>query len=87
MSLESVRAFFAAKAPDIAVMVSPVSTLATGMPDARPSAKLEISKAREEAEQALGQKFDIKQFHDRVLEDGAIPVSFLHEKIKAWVAK
>jgi uncharacterized protein (DUF885 family) len=49
--------------------------------------KLEISKAREEAQQTMGQQFDIKQFHDRVLEDGAIPVSFLHEKIKAWAAK
>jgi uncharacterized protein (DUF885 family) len=48
--------------------------------------KLEISKAREEAQQAMGQRFDIKQFHDRVLEDGAIPVSFLHEKIRAWSA-
>ncbi|MGH9141266.1 MAG: DUF885 domain-containing protein, partial [Vicinamibacterales bacterium] len=46
--------------------------------------KLEISKARAEAQQTLGAKFDIKQFHDRVLEDGAIPVSFLHEKIRAW---
>ena len=49
--------------------------------------KLEISKAREEAKQAMRSKFDIKIFHDRVLEDGAIPVSFLHEKIRAWSAK
>jgi uncharacterized protein (DUF885 family) len=49
--------------------------------------KLEISKARAEAEQAMGPKFDIKQFHDRVLEDGAIPVRFLHEKIRAWVQR
>jgi uncharacterized protein (DUF885 family) len=48
--------------------------------------KLEISRAREDAQQAMGQKFDIKSFHDRVLEDGAIPVSFLHEKIRAWAA-
>ena len=48
--------------------------------------KLEISKAREEAKQAMPAKFDIKAFHDRVLEDGAIPVSFLHEKIRAWAA-
>src|SRR6266850_2576856 len=26
----------------------------------------------------------IGQFHDRVLEDGAVPVSFLHEKIRSW---
>ena len=49
--------------------------------------KLEITKAREEAQQTMGQKFDIKHFHDRVLEDGAVPVSFLHEKIRAWAAK
>ena len=49
--------------------------------------KIEISKAREDAQQTMGQKFDIKAFHDRVLEDGAIPVSFLHEKIRQWAAK
>src|SRR4051812_40703480 len=46
--------------------------------------KLEISKARTDAQQALGSRFEIKQFHDRVLEEGAIPVSFLHEKIRRW---
>src|SRR3954468_7821461 len=49
--------------------------------------KLEISMAREEAKAAMGGKFDIKSFHDRVLEDGAIPVSFLHEKIRKWAAQ
>ena len=48
---------------------------------------LEIRKARDEAQQAMGQKFDIKSFHDRVLEDGAVPVSFLHEKIRMWETK
>jgi uncharacterized protein (DUF885 family) len=46
--------------------------------------KLEISQARAEAQRALGTRFNIKQFHDRVLEDGAVPVSFLHEKIRRW---
>ena len=46
--------------------------------------KLEISQARADAQQAMGSRFDIKQFHDRVLEDGAIPVSFLHDKIRRW---
>ena len=49
--------------------------------------KLEISKARAEAQQAMGTRFDLKQFHDRVLEDGAIPVSFLHAKIRAWAVR
>jgi uncharacterized protein (DUF885 family) len=45
---------------------------------------LEIREARDEAQQAMGAKFDIKAFHDRVLEDGAVPVSFLKEKIRQW---
>jgi uncharacterized protein (DUF885 family) len=45
---------------------------------------LEIRKARVEAERRLGSRFDIKAFHDRVLEDGSVPVSFLTEKIRAW---
>jgi uncharacterized protein (DUF885 family) len=45
---------------------------------------IEIRKARDEAQQAMGPQFDIKQFHDRVLEDGAVPVGFLREKIRAW---
>jgi len=49
--------------------------------------KLEISKARDEAQQKMGQRFDLRKFHDQVLEDGAIPVSFLHAKIRAWASK
>ena len=44
----------------------------------------EIQKARAEAENRLGQKFDIKTFHDRVLEDGAVPITFLRDKIARW---
>jgi uncharacterized protein (DUF885 family) len=45
---------------------------------------LEIREARDEAQQAMGAKFDIKAFHDRVLEDGAVPITFLSSKIKSW---
>ena len=45
---------------------------------------LEVRKARDDAQQAMGSRFDVKQFHDRVLEDGAVPVSYLREKIRAW---
>jgi uncharacterized protein (DUF885 family) len=47
---------------------------------------LEIQQTRADAEQKLGQKFDIKGLHDRVLEDGAVPLTFLTEKIRKWVA-
>jgi uncharacterized protein (DUF885 family) len=45
---------------------------------------LEIRAAREEAERKLGSRFDIKAFHDRVLEDGSLPLTFLRDKIAAW---
>jgi uncharacterized protein (DUF885 family) len=45
---------------------------------------IEIRKARDAAEKTMGSKFDIKAFHDRVLEDGAVPLTFLKEKIQRW---
>ena len=44
---------------------------------------LEIQNARAETERRLGAKFDIRRFHDVVLEDGAVPVTFLTAKIAA----
>jgi hypothetical protein len=43
--------------------------------------RLEIVAAREEARAAAGSAFDIKAFHDRVLEDGAVPLTFLRTKL------
>jgi uncharacterized protein (DUF885 family) len=45
---------------------------------------LEIRAARDGAQRAMGPKFSVKTFHDKVIEDGAVPVSFLVEKIRAW---
>jgi uncharacterized protein (DUF885 family) len=46
--------------------------------------RLEILAAREEARKVVGAGFDIKAFHDRVLEDGSVPLTFLRQKIRAW---
>ena len=48
--------------------------------------RLEIDASREEAKKTMGAKFDLKGFHDRVLEDGAVPLMFLRDKIRAWAA-
>jgi uncharacterized protein (DUF885 family) len=48
--------------------------------------RTEIMRLREEARAKLGDRFDIKAFHDRVLEDGAIPLAMLRAKIEAWIA-
>lgn len=47
---------------------------------------LEIRRLRELAEAELGEDFDIRVFHDRVLEDGAIPLTQLEAKIQQWIA-
>jgi len=46
---------------------------------------LEIARLRAEAQQALGARFDLRAFHDRVLEDGAMPLAALRAKIEAWI--
>jgi uncharacterized protein (DUF885 family) len=46
--------------------------------------RLEIGAARDEAQKAMGARFDIKAFHDRVLEDGGVPITYLREKIRRW---
>ncbi|HYN10413.1 MAG TPA: DUF885 domain-containing protein [Vicinamibacterales bacterium] len=46
---------------------------------------LEIRKLRSEAEQTLGGKFDIREFHDLVLADGSLPLWVLREKVERWI--
>jgi uncharacterized protein (DUF885 family) len=46
--------------------------------------RMEIAAAREDARQAMGASFDLKAFHDRVLEDGGVPLTYLRDKIKTW---
>jgi uncharacterized protein (DUF885 family) len=47
--------------------------------------RLEISRLRRLAEERLGKRFDISDFHDRLLEDGSITLSVLVKKIERWV--
>jgi uncharacterized protein (DUF885 family) len=48
--------------------------------------RLEIERIRAEAKQALGQRFDIRGFHDAVLSNGEIPLDALAQVIDDWVA-
>ncbi|MDX1572054.1 MAG: DUF885 domain-containing protein [Xanthomonadales bacterium] len=49
------------------------------------SGGLEIMALRREAEDALGEAFDIREFHDRILEYGTIPLPALREHIERWI--
>jgi uncharacterized protein (DUF885 family) len=48
---------------------------------------LEIRRLRDTAERELGPRFDVRAFHDRVLEDGTVPLPLLREKIERWIAE
>ena len=41
---------------------------------------------RKRAEKALGPKFNVAEFHDEVLKDGAVPLEVLEAKIDRWIA-
>ncbi len=47
--------------------------------------QLEILRLRAEASDALGDRFDIRAFHDTVLQQGAIGLETLRETVRAWV--
>ncbi len=46
--------------------------------------RLEIQRIRREAEEALGDRFDIKAFHDTVLASGAVPLPLLGRLVGEW---
>lgn len=48
--------------------------------------QLKILELRAMAQSQLGEAFDLRRFHDRLLSQGAIPLSLLEETIDQWVA-
>jgi len=48
--------------------------------------QLEILKLRDQAKKELGARFDIRAFHDQVIDSGAMPLDVLDERITSWIA-
>ena len=46
-----------------------------------------IRMLRNKAQEALGEKFDVKRFHTQILIDGALPMPILEAKIDRWIAQ
>jgi len=47
--------------------------------------QLKIRQLRTEAEQKLGSRFDIREFHDVVLREGVLPLDLLQEQVEDWL--
>lgn len=47
--------------------------------------QLKILELRARAEKALGPRFDVREFHTRVLESGCVPLKVLEEKMDRWI--
>jgi uncharacterized protein (DUF885 family) len=45
-----------------------------------------ILELREKAKTALGDKFDLRGFHDQVIDAGSVPLDVLEQRIDAWIA-
>lgn len=48
---------------------------------------LKIMELRDKAKQQLGDKFDIREFHDVILVSGSVPLKAMEELVDAWIAK
>jgi uncharacterized protein (DUF885 family) len=49
--------------------------------------QMKILELRERAQRELGSKFDVRAFHDAVLDDGPLPLDVLETKINEWIAQ
>jgi uncharacterized protein (DUF885 family) len=48
--------------------------------------ELTIRELRREAEEALGPAFDVRDFHDAVLQSGAVPLTVLQAELRSWIS-
>jgi uncharacterized protein (DUF885 family) len=57
-----------------------------GQADSYKLGQLKIRELRERAKQQLGPRFDIRTFHDEVLNGGNLPLDLLEARINHWIA-
>jgi uncharacterized protein (DUF885 family) len=49
--------------------------------------EMKITELRREAERELGDRFDVRAFHDVVLGSGALPLTVLEANVRSWIAR
>lgn len=85
---EEAIAFYAENTPnpyDDCVKMVERHLVMPGQATAYKIGQLKILSLREEAQQALGEAFDIREFHEVVLTNGALPLHVLEQLVKEWV--
>ena len=46
---------------------------------------LKIPELREKAKKSLGDKFDVRQFHEVILSNGSVPLDMREELVDRWI--
>ena len=59
----------------------------TGQACAYKVGMMKIQELRARAQQELGDKFDLREFHDTVLKNGSLPLEVLEEQINDYIQK
>jgi uncharacterized protein (DUF885 family) len=77
--------YFHAHAPEISLAEVDRYISWPGQALAYKTGQLKILELRKEAEQKLGVKFDIRDFHDAVLRDGTLPLELLQEQVEKYI--
>jgi uncharacterized protein (DUF885 family) len=83
-AIDYVRAQLAADEGDAALMADRVAAL-PGQAVACTMGELKIQALRNLAQQKLGTRFDIRDFHAEILKDGAMPLDLLEAKMTHWM--
>jgi prolyl oligopeptidase len=85
-SRDRARAYFAEHVPAQSLAEVDRYIARPGQALAYKLGELEIKRLRRKAEQSLGARFDVRDFHEAVLRNGALPLDLLEAQIDAYIA-